>query len=155
MAQRAARPKLRLEGEGLNPPAVQQSESQPLMADLFAGPNVPLTKAFILCGWRTLSVDWLLDPTHDLSNPDRQSSLAAQLKEASFIAAALDCSTKSGAREIPRDFADGRPAPKPLRSPRFPEGLPELTGRDKERVERDNMACSFVLEQIQLHTDRR
>ena len=101
-----------------------------------------------------VGVDWLLDPTHDLSNPERQSSLAAQLKEASFIAAALDCSTKSRAREIPREFSDGRPAPKPLRSPRFPEGLPELTGRDKERVERDNVACTFVLEQIQLHTDR-
>ena len=65
-------------GEGLNPPAVQQSESQPLMADLFAGPNVPLTRAFIFCGWRTLSVDWLLDPTHDLSNPDRHSLEALQ-----------------------------------------------------------------------------
>ena len=51
----------------------------PLMADLMCGPNLPLTKAFLWCGWRTVSVDWLLDPAHDLSNPLRQKSLAGQL----------------------------------------------------------------------------
>ena len=88
----------------------------PLMADLMCGPNLPLTKAFLWCGWRTVSVDWLLDPAHDLSNPLRQKSLAGQLEETDFIAAAMDCSTKSRAREIPRKFNDGRPAPQPLRS---------------------------------------
>ena len=35
--------------------------------------------AFLWCGWRTLSVDWLLDKSHDLSNPLRQQSLHDQL----------------------------------------------------------------------------
>ena len=60
------------------------------LADLMCGPNLPLTKAFLWCGWRTISVDWLLDPAHDLSNPLRQKSLAGQLEEIDFIAAAMD-----------------------------------------------------------------
>ena len=48
------------------------------------------------------------------------------------MAAALDCSTESRAREIPRVFEDGRRAPGPLRMEEYPEGLPESTGADKE-----------------------
>ena len=55
--------------------------------------NVPLTKAFISCGWRCLTVDWLLDPSHDLADERRQQSLSQQLEEVIFIAAAID-STK-------------------------------------------------------------
>ena len=46
-------------------------------------------------------------------------------------------------------FNDGRRAPGPLRSPQFPAGLPELTGKDKARVDKDNSACSFVLTEIE------
>ena len=55
----------------------------------------------------------LLDPSHDLADERRQQSLSRQLEEVIFIAAAIDCSTKSRAREIPRRFEDGRPAPGP------------------------------------------
>jgi len=44
----------------------------------------------------------LLDPSHDLADERRQQSLSRQLEEVIFIAAAMDCSTKSRAREIPR-----------------------------------------------------
>ena len=37
------------------PPCFATIGGPALMADLFAGPNVPLTKAFIFCGWRTVS----------------------------------------------------------------------------------------------------
>jgi len=124
------------------------------MADLMAGPNAPLTKAFISCGWRCLTVDWLLDASHDLSDERRQQSLSSQLEEAIFIAAAIDCSTKSRAREIPRKFEDGRPAPGPLRSEVYPDGLPHLTGRDARRVDMDNKACNYVLGEIQKLRDR-
>ena len=119
------------------------------MADLMAGPNAPLTKAFLWCGWSCITVDWLLDPSHDLANPLRQSSLSDQLQDAIFLSAAVDCSTKSRAREIPRQFADGRPAPAPLRSESNPEGLPNLKGKAAERVHIDNVACAFVLDEIQ------
>ena len=101
-----------------------------------------------MVGSECITVDWLLDPSHDLSNPLRQASLHDQLQTVHFIAAALDCSTKSRAREIPRQFDDGRPAPSPLRSETYPEGLPHLSGRDAERVAKDNLACSFVLQEI-------
>ena len=65
------------------------------------------------------------------------------------MAAALDCSTKSRAREIRRTFEDGRRAPGPLRSDDHPEGLPELTGGDLERVTKDNVACAWALNQLQ------
>ena len=119
------------------------------MADLMAGPNAPLSRAFIWCGWSTITVDWLLDKTHDLSDSRRQASLHDQLQSVCFIAAALDCSTKSRAREIPRTFQDGRPAPKPLRSEEFPEGLPDLPPHQAQRVESDNIACDFVLQEIE------
>ena len=97
------------------------------------GPNLPLSKAFLWCGWRTLSVDWL-DESHDLSNPLRQQSLHD--------------------REIPRKFEDGRPCPAPLRSEQYPDGLPTLQGRDLQRVHTDNQACEFILEEIRLLAER-
>lgn len=114
-----------------------------------SGPTAPLSKAFLWCGWRCLPVDWLLDPSHDLSHPLRHKSLADQLQSVDFICAAMDCSTKSRAREIPRVFDDGRPAPKPLRSEEFPEGLPSLTQSQQNRVDADNSATEFLLDQIQ------
>ena len=103
-------------GSELSHPHTGSQEDGPLMVDLMCGPNMPLAKAFLFCGWRVLPIDWSLDSGHDLSNPLRQQALEAPLRSAAFTAAALDCSTKSRAREIPRTFADGRPGPKPLRS---------------------------------------
>ena len=68
--------------------------------------------------------------------------------------AAFDCSTKSRAREIPRSFSDGRPAPKPLRSNDYPLGLPSLQGEQRDRVDTDNAACAFILDEIQALRDR-
>ena len=119
------------------------------MADIMAGPNTPITKAFLFCGWRTIPVDWCFGTSHDLSSKAVQSHLRLLLQEATFVFAAMDCSTKSRAREIPRVFQDGRPAPGPLRSEKHPEGLPNLAGKDLERVRVDNQACAFVLEAIE------
>ena len=119
-----------------------------------AGPTAPLTKAFVFCGWECLPVDWLIDSSHDLSSPARQSSLHAQLQDVDCICAAMDCSTKSRAREIPRHFDDGRPAPRPLRSIEYPEGLPDLTQAEQSRVDTDNKACQFVLDEIQQLAER-
>ena len=124
------------------------------MADLMSGPNAPLTRAFIFCEWRCITIDWLINPQHDLANPDFQQELHEMLQQADCICAALDCSTKSRGREIPRRFEDGRPAPKPLRSDEYPTGLPHLRGRDLRRVTRDNQACDFVLQEIQELSDR-
>ena len=126
----------------------------PLMADVMSGPNAPLTKAFLFYGWRCITLDWLLDPAHDLSDPAFQSQVHNQFKDIGFLFAALDCSTKSRAREIPVTFSDGRPGPRPLRTDAFPEGVPSLSDRDRKRVETDNKACYFILDEIQQLHDR-
>ena len=80
------------------------------MADLMSGPNCPVTKAFLFCGWRALAVDWLFGEEHDLSKPSCQEAIAEQLKDACFLVVAMDCSTKkqgardSGARSIRKGY---------------------------------------------------
>ena len=69
--------------------------SPPLMTDLMCGPNMPLARAFLFCGWRYLPVDWVFDPTQELAHSQFQAVLHEQLQEVVFIAAALDCSTRS------------------------------------------------------------
>ena len=86
-------------------------DKPPLMVDLFCAPNLPLGKAFLYCGWRCLPVDWALDPSHDLSNPQRQDSIREQLQDAVFAAAALDCSTKSRAGRFRGIWVMASPAP--------------------------------------------
>ena len=50
------------------------------MADLMSGPNAPLTRAFIFCGWRCITIDWLINPQHDLAHPEFQQELHEMLK---------------------------------------------------------------------------
>ena len=131
------------------PPLPPEGSSPPLFVDLMCGPNAPLSQAFLYCGWHTVQVDWLLDAAHDLSDEAFQASLQPLMAKCDFVAAALDCSTKSRAREIPRVFDDGRKAPGPLRSDEHPEGLPGLHGTSLRRVQTDNKACAWVLQQLQ------
>ena len=63
------------------------------MMDLMCGPNAPLTRAFLFCGWRAGPVDLLLNPAQDLSREEFQVELRASLDQACLQFAALDCST--------------------------------------------------------------
>ena len=54
------------------------------------GGGTSCTKAFISRGWNYVTVDWLIDPSHDLADEERQASLSSQLEEVIFIAGALD-----------------------------------------------------------------
>ena len=111
----------------------------PVMLDLFSGANAPLTKAFIWCGWKAVTpIDLEIDPELDVTSPSVQKALLHVLPKVSFIAAAMSCSTKSRAREKP-------PGPRPLRSDRFPRGLPDLHGSELHRVQVDNEASDFAL----------
>ena len=64
---------------------------------------------------------------YDVIEPSVQRALLRVLPEVSFLAAARSCSTKSRAREKP-------PGRRPLRSHKFPRGLPDLQGSDLQRV---------------------
>ena len=127
-------------------------DKPPLMVDLFCGPNLPLGKAFLYCGWRCLPVDWALDPSHDLSNPQRQDSIREQLQDAVFAAAALDCSTKSRAREMPRDLGDGKLAqgPRPLRL--CPDRAPDRGGGSVRENPLRSLHCELTQEKQMMAT---
>ena len=124
------------------------------MIDIMSGPNAPLAKAFVMAQWRTAPIDRVFGANHDLADPEVQARVHGIISGADFVWAALDCSTKSRARGIPRNFADGRKMPGPLRSDAHPMGLPELQGSDKERVTRDNDAAEFVLGELRVHQER-
>ena len=51
-------------------------------------------------------------------------------------------------------MASPKPCPRPLRSDRYPEGIPDLPMADQLRVSKDNLACSFVLTELQALADR-
>ena len=95
-------------------------------------------------------MDWVFGHEHDLSKIACQESIRHQLQEACFLTVAMDCSTKSTAREIKRATLDGASLPKPLRSEQFPERLPRLSLQDQQRVCQDNLACAFIVDQVQL-----
>ena len=73
------------------------------------------------------------------------------MAEAVLVVGALDCSTKSRARE--RNLPSGRKLPKP-RSEQHPMGVPGLGIEDQRRVSKDNLACDFILDQMQTVIDR-
>jgi hypothetical protein len=123
------------------------------MVDIMCGPNSPLTKGFIMAQWRALPIDRLFGEHHDISDTGVQAELHEQFKEADFMWAAIDCSTKTLARTIPSKIA-GKRLPPPLRSQEYPMGLPGLQGSDKERVATDNDASEFVLSELKLHHAR-
>ena len=141
-----------LEPAGEDWPA--EEEPRPLMADLLCGVNSPLAVAFAFCGWRTLSIDLKLSPDDDVAQPTTQARLHDQLQEAAIIAVAYDCSTKSRIREIPRTFSDGQPAPSPLRTEEEPLGRWDLDPVDAARVEWDNTACDFLMDEVVQCHDR-
>ena len=118
------------------------------MLNVMSGPNAPLCKAFRFCGWLAEPVDYLICDDQDVADPEFQKVFHAKLKHADFLAAALDCSTKSRAREIPRSFPDGNEMPKPLRTDEHPMDVPGLKGYDKQRVDRDNKRVSLFWQSV-------
>ena len=121
-------------------PAQPDGDKLPVLLDLFAGANAPLTyKAFMWCGWKAVTpIDLEIDPDFDVTEPSVQRALLRVFPEVAFITAAMSCSTKSRARKKP-------PGPRPLRDDRFPRGLPTLSGSELQRVELDNEASDFAL----------
>ena len=119
--------------------AVPSDEQPPVILDLFSGANAPLTKAFLWCGWQAVTpIDLEIDVEFDVTSPPVQKAIMHVLPQVAFISAAMSCSAKSRAREK-------RPGPLPLRSEKFPKGLPTLSPPDQERVDTNNTASDFAL----------
>ena len=114
----------------------------PLFFDLLSGPNYPLTQAFAWAGWRTMQpLDLKIDPDFNLNHSSVRKAIAAKLPECHLCSAAMDCSTKSRVREIAMPGG----GPQPLRSNKYPRGLPSLKPADKARVDADNQCSDFLL----------
>ena len=85
----------------------------PRFADLMCGPNAPLGKALIWCGWEGVMIDWILDPADDLADGAAQMRIAEQIRHVDFLAAALwsarlnpECarSLSQGARRVQHHY---------------------------------------------------
>ena len=127
-----------LQGAALNFP-VKHEHSAPLMLDVLSGPRAPLAQAFQWLGWEVLTpLDILRDEDFDITNHSVLKAVGAWLPHLDFVSCAIECSTKSRAREI-------RPGPPPLRSPAHPRGLPGLSEDQADRVSRDNAASDAQL----------
>ena len=51
-------------------PAQPDGDKVPVLLDLFAGANAPLTKAFMWCGWKAVTpIDLEIDPDFDVTEP--------------------------------------------------------------------------------------
>eukprot|EP00435_Cladocopium_sp_Y103_P012524 s4507_g3.t1 len=78
----------------------------------------------------------------DLTDPQGEALAQSYLcdRNCKYSHFGIPCGTCSRAREIPIEGEAN--APKPLRSPEFPEGLPNLEPRDQERVDLANKVYS-------------
>ena len=125
----------------------------PLFFDLLSGPNYPLTQAFAWAGWRTMQpLDLKIDPDFNLNHSSVRKAIAAKLPECHLCSAAMDCSTKSRVREIAMPGG----GPQPLRSNKYPRGLPSLKPADRARVDADNQCSDFLLAmQATMHANGR
>ena len=135
---------------------VHPDDSQPntpLFFDLLSGPNYPLTQAFAWAGWRTMQpLDLKIDPDFNLNHSSVHKAIAAKLPACHLCSAAMDCSTKSRVREIAMPGG----GPQPLRSNKYPRGLPSLKPADRARVDADNQCSDFLLAmQATMHANGR
>lgn len=115
----------------------------PCFLDVVSGPNFPLSVAFACAGWNVLQpVDLEINKELDVTKVSTQKAIADALPAVHVVSCAMDCSTKSKIREIPLPGGRG---PAPLRSSRYPRGLPGLPESVVSRVTGDNCCSDFVL----------
>ena len=108
--------------------AVPSDEQPPVILDLFSGVNAPLTKAFLWCGWQAVTpIDLEIDVELDVTSPSvlrsRRPLCMCSHKLPSFQPPCHVLPNLIRAREK-------RPGPLPLRSEKFPRGLPTLSPKD-------------------------
>jgi hypothetical protein len=125
-----------------------------VLLDIFSG-TAGVTAAFIQLGGEALGLDHVVDkkrmrgPTSkvDLCKKENQEMVLQWLDEGKIdgVMIAPPCGTSSRAREIPV-FQSGkkRRAPRPLRSARYPNGLPTLRGLDALKVKLANKLYAFT-----------
>ena len=81
----------------------------------------------------------------DLGSKDGEELAASWIhnKQCKYCHFGLPCGTSSRAREIP--MSSKHHGPQPLRSDSFPDGLPKLAPKDRERLDLANKVCRLIL----------
>ncbi len=135
------------------------AEEAPCAVGLMSGPNAPLETALVWFGWRVRTYE--IKGTHfnepaDLLDPDVQAEAEADSEAADFLEVAMDCSTFSRIREIPRP---GITKARPLRDAEHPRGLPRLHEKGAERelhkVTQHNKLLDWSTDQLRAHHRRK
>ena len=134
----------------------------PLFLEIFSGTG-RITSAIRAAGMDAIGIDKQKVPGADvppvlldITSPQGKSLLHVCGRLKGFWAAPA-CGTCSAARNIPRFAPDGTPiaVPKPLRSRRFPDGLPFLAPPDARRVDLANASYQALSEAISIGISRR
>ena len=97
-------------------------------------------------GWQVKPIDWLgnehkpgIPILHkDLTDQKQVYQVVRMLERASYVHMAPPCGAASRARERWVKTKDGRPCPRPLRSTRYPLGLPFLREYEQAKVDSAN-----------------
>ena len=124
-----------------------------LLLDVFCG-TAGVAAAFIQLGGEALGLDHIVDKKRvrgpvskvDLCKQENQDMVLKWLDgKIDAVMLAPPCGTSSRAREIPI-FQSGkkRKAPRPLRSNKWPDGLPHLRGLDATKVRLANKLYQFT-----------
>ena len=115
----------------------------PVAWEVLSGPEAILTRALLWCGWEVRHpIDCVFSERMDIRGAGLRSKLREGLQSVGLWWIGVECSSMCRPREISLPFPN---APGPLRSMSRPDGLPSLTGRDRQRVVNDNENADFLL----------
>ena len=148
--------------DGHHAPVEAQAHKPIFLLDLFCG-TAGVAAAFKALGGDALGIDHMVDKRRvkgpvakvDLAQKDGQRTVLSWIEDGKVDAVMLapPCGTSSRAREIPlpkRFRLRKGMQPVPLRSDRWPDGLPELRGVAKLKVEAANKLYRFSKKVIEL-----
>ena len=148
--------------DGNNAPVEAHAKQSPFLLDLFCG-TAGVAAAFKALGGDALGIDHMVDKRRvkapvakvDLAHHDGQSTVLSWIRDGKVDAVMLapPCGTSSRAREIPLPkhcrLRKGM-QPVPLRSDKWPDGLPHLRGVAKLKVKTANKLYKFSMKVIKL-----
>ena len=141
--------------------ASAEDDARPYFLDIFCG-TAGVAAALKRYGAEALGVDHVIDKRRmkgpavklDLTLPSSQKLVFDEIKSGRVkgVMLAPPCGTSSKARNIPIKGPKGklRRGPPPLRSARYPEGLPGLRGLNRTRVRQANKLYKFCSDLMKL-----
>ena len=104
-------------------------KERPCMVDVMEERNSPLAKGFEMAGWNVVAVERAIEEDFDFFEIGEQAKIKEQLKQADFVWATLDGSSRSRSGEASRQ-------------------------RASSRAKRDNAKAEFILGELELHQSR-